>query len=186
MEEQLQQSVMISEDGAYESSASGPRAANATSNNNDNISDRDASGEDVEEGDEDAEGEEDNDLLHQQLYSGHHSIVASGKPPSAMDDEEDSDEDGVDLVKVRPESDDEANSEASTRESDAEDDAAAAWEEEADAGEDEGESVASRANACIFCKQDEENDPSEDFETYLSCKNCGDHGTNASRNFLWS
>lgn len=182
MEEQLQQSVMISEDGAYESSASGPRATNATSNiNGDNTSDRDASGEEIEEGDEDAEGEEDHDLLHQQINAGHQSIVASAKLPSeGDDDEEDSDEDGVDLVKLRPESEDEENSEDSTPESEAEEDEEAANWEEAAEGDEEEESVANPNNVCTFCNQDEENDPSEDFEVYLACKRCGDHGTSNS------
>ncbi|KAJ6786939.1 hypothetical protein PWT90_09387 [Aphanocladium album] len=178
MEEQLQQSVMISEDGAYESSASGPRAANAVSHNDGkDMSDRDASGEEIEEGDEDAEGEEDNDLLQQQIHAGHRSIVASAKPPSDGDeDDQDSDEDGVSLVKVRPESDEEGDSDASTRESEAEEDEEAdAWQEEADEGDEEEESVAGPSNICIFCKQDEEHDPSEDYEAFLSCKGCHHH-----------
>ncbi|ATY63804.1 Acyl-N-acyltransferase [Cordyceps militaris] len=178
MEEQLQQSVMISEGGAYESPPSGPGIANTTSDNGDlDMSDRDASGEEIEEGDEDAEGEEDNDLLQQQISTSQRSIVASAKLSS--DDEEDdrdSDDDGVDLVKIRAESDDEGDSEALMRESEAdEDEEAAAWEEEVDDQDEEDASVASPSNACIFCKQDEEDDPSEDFEAYLSCKRCGDH-----------
>ncbi|OAA79361.1 Acyl-CoA N-acyltransferase [Akanthomyces lecanii RCEF 1005] len=182
MEEQLQQSVMISEDGAYDSSPSGPGAANATSHNDDEeMSDRDASGEEIEEGDEDAEGEEDHDLLQQQINPGHRSIVASAKPPSdeeeeEEEEEEDSNDDGVDLVKIRPESDEERESEASTHESEAgEDEEATGWEEEVDERDEEDESVASLSNVCTFCKQDEEHDPSEDFEAYLSCKRCGDH-----------
>lgn len=181
MEEQLQQSVMISVDGAYDSSPSGPGAANATSHNDDEeLSDRDASGEEIEEGDEDAEGEEDHDLLQQQINPGHRSIVASANPPSDDDDEEDDedheDEDGVDLVKIRRESDNERESEASTHESEAgEDDEAADWEEEVDERDEEDESITSLSNVCTFCKQDEEHDPSEDFEAYLSCKRCGDH-----------
>lgn len=27
-----------------------------------------------------------------------------------------------------------------------------------------------------FCKQDEENDPGEEFEEYLACSVCGDRG----------
>lgn len=178
MEEQLQQSVMISEDGAYESSASGPRAANATSHNDGGeMSDRDASGEEIEEGDEDAEGEEDNDLLQQQINAGHRSIVASANPPSDGDEaEEESDDDGVTLVKIRPNSDDEGDSDASTQESEVEEDEEAdAWQEEVDEGDEEEESVAGPNNACIFCKQDEEHDPSEDFEAYLSCRRCSHH-----------
>ncbi|OAQ99725.1 hypothetical protein LLEC1_05995 [Akanthomyces lecanii] len=179
LEEQLQQSVMISEDGAYESSPSGPGATNATSQNDDEeMSDRDASGEEIEEVDEDAEGEEDHDLLQQQINPRHRSIVASAKPPSDDDDDEEEvfDDDGVDLVKIRPESDDERDSEASTHESEAgEDEEAAGWDAEVDERDEEEESAASFSNVCTFCKQDEEHDPSEDFEAYLSCKRCGDH-----------
>ncbi|TQV97709.1 protein mst2 [Cordyceps javanica] len=181
MEEQLQQSVMISEDGAYESSPSGQGTTNAPSlNGEEEMSDRDASGEEIEEGDEDAEGEEDNDLLQQQINAGHQSIVASAKLSSDDDDEdgreEESDEDGVDLVKVRTESDDDGDSQASTHESEAEEDEeAAVWDEEVDERDEEDASVASRSNVCTFCKQDEEDDPSEDFEAYLTCKRCGDH-----------
>ncbi|KAM3561963.1 hypothetical protein ARSEF4850_002979 [Beauveria asiatica] len=201
MEEQLQQSVMLSEDGAFGSSPSGLGPADTISPNGDEeMSDRDASGEEIEEGDEDAEGEEDNDLIQQQINAGHQSIVASAKPLSDVDDEEvegedeeevegedeeeeerknsddDDDDDGVDLVKIRPDSDGEGDSEASTHESEAEEDeGAAAWEDEANEEDEEDESAESPSNACIFCKQDEENDPSEDFEAYLSCKRCGDH-----------
>lgn len=30
---------------------------------------------------------------------------------------------------------------------------------------------------CSFCGQDEEHDPSEEFEEYLTCAVCGDHCT---------
>jgi len=37
--------------------------------------------------------------------------------------------------------------------------------------------VSTKANSDIsFCKQTEENDPSEDFEEYLACAVCGDNG----------
>jgi histone acetyltransferase SAS3 len=31
-------------------------------------------------------------------------------------------------------------------------------------------------NRCVFCDQDEDNDPSPDFEEYLACAVCGDNG----------
>jgi len=40
---------------------------------------------------------------------------------------------------------------------------------------EEEEEVAVDRNSCIFCKQGEEDDPSEDFEQYLTCSICGDH-----------
>ncbi|OKL60091.1 hypothetical protein UA08_04716 [Talaromyces atroroseus] len=49
------------------------------------------------------------------------------------------------------------------------------WDAESNGKEDEhdGEKI-SRGN-CIFCGQDEDHDPSEDFEEYLTCAVCGDH-----------
>jgi histone acetyltransferase SAS3 len=41
--------------------------------------------------------------------------------------------------------------------------------------EDEDEKPVHDENDCIFCRQGEEDDPSEDFEPYLSCLVCGDH-----------
>ncbi|KAJ5972339.1 Acyl-CoA N-acyltransferase [Penicillium vulpinum] len=58
--------------------------------------------------------------------------------------------------------------ESSDHESEAED-----WE--AESGRDDIETdIRSGAN-CIFCTQDEEHDPSEDFEEWLTCIVCGDH-----------
>ena len=45
----------------------------------------------------------------------------------------------------------------------------------ASSGSEEEEEVAVDRNSCIFCKQGEDDDPSEDFEPYLSCSVCGDH-----------
>ncbi|KXL48714.1 hypothetical protein M433DRAFT_2811 [Acidomyces richmondensis BFW] len=79
-------------------------------------------------------------------------------------DEEDEDEDeDLDV-------DDDA-SENSSSDSNAEDEN---WEAADDAGDDIeiGNSGGSR---CIFCGQDEEHDPSEEYEDYLSCSVCGDN-----------
>ncbi|KAI9678807.1 MAG: hypothetical protein M1817_005866 [Caeruleum heppii] len=48
------------------------------------------------------------------------------------------------------------------------------WEE-ASEGNEEEQTGAVNANHCIFCGQDEEHDPSEDYEEYLSCAVCGDN-----------
>ena len=46
--------------------------------------------------------------------------------------------------------------------------------EAATSGDEEGAQAVDR-NSCIFCKQGEDDDPSEDFEPYLTCSVCGDH-----------
>ncbi|CAG8041497.1 unnamed protein product [Penicillium salamii] len=59
--------------------------------------------------------------------------------------------------------------ESTDHESEAED-----WEAESNDREDVETDIRSRAN-CLFCTQDEEHDPSEDFEEWLTCLVCGDH-----------
>ncbi|KXG50908.1 Acyl-CoA N-acyltransferase [Penicillium griseofulvum] len=59
--------------------------------------------------------------------------------------------------------------ESSDHESEAED-----WEAESNGREDIETDIRSGAN-CVFCSQDEEHDPSEDFEEWLTCIVCGDH-----------
>ncbi|KAJ6029547.1 hypothetical protein N7460_004124 [Penicillium canescens] len=59
--------------------------------------------------------------------------------------------------------------ESTDHESEAED-----WEAESNDREDVETDIRSRAN-CVFCSQDEEHDPSEDFEEWLTCIVCGDH-----------
>lgn len=62
--------------------------------------------------------------------------------------------------------------------SDAESGSDASSEDENDADQvsesSEEESETENKN-CVFCNQSEENDPSEDFETYLTCSNCNNH-----------
>ncbi|KAJ5202747.1 hypothetical protein N7449_004826 [Penicillium cf. viridicatum] len=59
--------------------------------------------------------------------------------------------------------------ESSDHESEAED-----WEAESNGGEDVETDIRSGSN-CLVCSQDEEHDPSEDFEEWLTCVVCGDH-----------
>ncbi|UNI22693.1 Histone acetyltransferase [Purpureocillium takamizusanense] len=216
MEEELQQSVLLSEAG-YDTADSAlvsdskvttqdalidgvtDISGGGRSGLDDDLSDRDASGEEL---DQDASGEEDNDLLARQIVVGDAVDEEEERDDDAdtdadLDDEpegqdEDGDE-GVGAVKIRPvESDDEdidgdgeddedddndAESDVSDLPSavDEEDsDEAPAWEDANEAAEDE-ESDAAPSNTCIFCKQDEENDPSEDFEVFLTCANCGEN-----------
>lgn len=208
MEEELQQSVLLSEDAEYDTADSdADNHTNPTGRKNkggvtdsaqygaagvprdegsddEELSDRDASGEEI---DEDASGEEDNDLLAQQIIVGD----AAGDEDEDEDDENDEDaerdddlDEGVGAVKIRPgESDDEdIESDVSDLPSapdEESDEDEAAWEDGdgADGDEDEDEDEdAAPSNTCMFCKQDEENDPSEDFEAFLTCTGCGENG----------
>ncbi|KAG6022199.1 hypothetical protein E4U40_004820 [Claviceps sp. LM458 group G5] len=231
MEEELQQSVRLSEDDGHDSGVgvgtqgpsfhSPPRFQDSnhdgSASEDDELSDRDASGEDL---DLDASGEEDNDLTsRQQIVVGgavprvpddqdngeaEKEEVGDGEEGEEDEDEEEEDEDeegeeadyeedadvddgdeGVGAVKVRPlqmdkgmESDDfEAVSADDDVDSDEEEEPEEpVWREREDADEDaEEESDAGPLHVCTFCKQDEENDPSEDFEMYLACTGCGEN-----------
>ncbi|RFU72365.1 acyl- n-acyltransferase [Trichoderma arundinaceum] len=214
MEEELQQSVMLSEDADYETAdtagedALTPAALRARTiiagsseirirghdgmevdeDDDEELSDRDASGEEIdEEMDQDAEGEDYTELVDQQI------VVSNGRPLDMNDDEddeadgeEDGDE-GVGAVKIKPgdtddededdeDAEDDAESDVSDLLSVAEDDSdeEPAWEEAGEVEEDD-ESETGPSNICMFCKQDEENDPSEDFETFLICSRCSEN-----------
>jgi histone acetyltransferase SAS3 len=45
----------------------------------------------------------------------------------------------------------------------------------ASSGSEEEDEAAVDRNSCVFCKKGEDDDPSEDFEPYLTCSVCGDH-----------
>lgn len=157
------------------------------------MSDRDASGEEEEEMEEDAEGEEDLDLLQETRGS----ILAHGLDDNEDDindeDAEGEEDDGeaVGAVKIQPNDADEdmdeddgsevseapsaAADEDEDSEEEAEEEEEGAWEDARDTAEDE-DSDAAPTNVCIFCEEDEEHDPSEEFETFLACVGCGDGG----------
>ncbi|KAI0133505.1 hypothetical protein BJ170DRAFT_606502 [Xylariales sp. AK1849] len=124
--------------------------------------------------DEDAEGEEDDGDLGAPLADP--NDVLSGQE----EDEEDEAE-GVGAVKIKPgetDEDESGSDDAASSASGASDsESGVDWEAEAENdGEDEDdESEAADTSLCMFCKKDEENDPSEEFEAYLACKSCGDH-----------
>ncbi|KAK4545929.1 hypothetical protein LTR36_002493 [Oleoguttula mirabilis] len=102
------------------------------------------------------------------------------------DDDDDEDEDeNVGAVKTRSARSrrkvkhDESEAEVEADEEDNEDESSKSeveedWEAADDAGEDV-EVSNTGANRCIFCGQDEEHDPGEDFEEYLACSVCGDN-----------
>jgi histone acetyltransferase SAS3 len=223
MEEELQQSVMLSdEDAGFETADSAGEdahtlgavrmgttstdiAENDTGGNDgmevdeddDELSDRDASGEEIdEEMDQDAEGEEYTELVDQQIVvsNGHH-LQRNDEDEEDEDDNDEADEDGdegVGAVKIKPgdtdeeddddeddDADDDAESDVSDLLSVAEDDSdeEPAWEEARGVEEDDDdESETAPSNVCMFCRQDEENDPSEDFEAFLTCIRCNENG----------
>jgi len=134
---------------------------------------------DDEEGDadddnfEDAEGEDDDILDHSR----------TGKEVPVVDESEDDDEDveGVGAVKIKPgetdEEDEDSEGEASAAASNDDSDDDAEWEEAAEnVDEDDEESDSAAPNTCIFCRQNEDNDPGEEFEAFLTCSGCGEHG----------
>ena len=201
MEEELQQSVLLSEEGAeYETADTGADGStiNAASHlsdrdmassgekssadeDYDSFSDRDASGEEV---DEDAEGEVDNTY-------GNQKTAVSGARRDDDDDDVDDDEDaegddddgeGVGAVKIKPgdseDEDEESDVSEPPRDGDeeSEDEEGAAWDGADGADEEDDDSETGPTNTCAFCKQDEEHDPSEDFEAFLTCQGCGDNG----------
>ncbi|OBT73719.1 hypothetical protein VF21_07183 [Pseudogymnoascus sp. 05NY08] len=138
--------------------------------------------------DRDAEGEDDYEQDHGD------TIRMSMGGDGAMDDEEENEDDedgeGVGAVKIQPreleddEDDAEFGQEDAEESEDAPDDASndssdeseveaeAEWEA-AVAQDDEAEPI--DPNRCIFCHQDEEHDPSPEFEEYLACAVCGDN-----------
>ncbi|KAI1777326.1 hypothetical protein F4818DRAFT_409954 [Hypoxylon cercidicola] len=126
--------------------------------------------------DVDAEGE-DEDADQPQIDPNAVSSDEDGAEQEVPEEDEDENE-GVGAVKIKPgdtdvesESDDEISlaSGSSDHESEAE------WEDAVGNDDDEEDSDAVDPNNCIFCKQDEEHDPAVEFETYLTCKGCGEH-----------
>ncbi|KAK0617109.1 hypothetical protein B0T14DRAFT_556419 [Immersiella caudata] len=129
-------------------------------------------------GEEDAEGEDDDEAPVPQRRSQ----AAKGEQAENDEDDEDDEDEGVGAVKIKPgETDDEDDSDASSSTSsanisEAESEDEVEWdetrveEEEGDEESDNGDS-----NTCMFCKQDEEHDPAEDFEAFLACAGCGEN-----------
>ncbi|KAH8812004.1 putative histone acetyltransferase mst2 [Xylogone sp. PMI_703] len=143
--------------------------------------------------DEDAEGEEDDEMAGIGMNVGDDEGEEEGEDNDEREEEDDEEEDeddddaeGVGAVKIQPgqEDDDEEaalsvsdeESASSVEDNESKDstdaEAEAEWEPAADEEEEEEQA---NPNRCIFCNQDEENDPSEEFELYLGCGVCGDN-----------
>ncbi|RGP67824.1 histone acetyltransferase [Fusarium sporotrichioides] len=224
MKEELQQGVMVSdEDAEYETPgeaggdttiiATGSRedgaASSADRDPSDNgdieLSDRDASGEDV-----DASGEEDNDYMAPPQLSSHNSrqtdqeedeeevdeeaeaedaeeehddvdADAEGEEDVDAEGEEYEDDEGVGAVKFQPgtRNDDDEDSESDKSDfpsaNEEESDEEAAWDDAAEAEEDNDDEETAAPSHCVFCNQSEDDDPSEEFEAYLACARCGNN-----------
>ncbi|KAF9888097.1 hypothetical protein FE257_009233 [Aspergillus nanangensis] len=126
--------------------------------------------------DADAEGEPDTDLMVDGANDETEPVGAVKIPdeaPSLDNDDaasEMADPDGDPAFENQSDSEREASrSRSSSHDSDDE------WEGESNGREDvEADNHTVRGN-CIFCGQDEDNDPSEEYEEYLTCAVCGDH-----------
>lgn len=145
----------------------------------------DAEGDEDELSDRDAEGEEDDDHMEDTLR------VEQDRAGDEEEEDEDEDGEGVGAVKIQPagldededaasaqdddeESDDTAD-DVSKNSSESESEAEVEGEWEAEAAQDDEETERVDPNRCIFCQQDEDHDPSPEFEEYLACAVCGDN-----------
>lgn len=120
--------------------------------------DADADGEDISS-DADAEvaEEEEEDMGEVVGAVKRRSVLSRARRRSGRDSDSEVEEDADD------------QSESSSSKSGAEED----WEA-ADASGEEAEVEHSGGNSCVFCGQDEEHDPNEEFEEPLACAVCGD------------
>ncbi|KAF7117737.1 hypothetical protein CNMCM5793_006893 [Aspergillus hiratsukae] len=125
--------------------------------------------------DEDAEGEPDTELNINGDNDDAEPVGAVKMPDAAgsLDNEDAASAaaDAEDDPAFENESDSEAPAPSS---SSSESEADEEWEAESNSREEEEVDTTVRGN-CIFCGQDEDNDPSEEFEEYLTCSVCGDH-----------
>ncbi|KAH5433113.1 histone acetyltransferase [Parastagonospora nodorum] len=130
------------------------------------ISQLDGHSTDAEGSDVDAEGEEVDDEEDEAEPVG--AVKIALRRPASSDEEDDyNDEEAVAHSSDAKTSDSEDESGAESEEE-------APWQAESENGE-EVEAARSDPNVCIYCNQDEENDPSPEYEEYLSCGVCGDN-----------
>ncbi|KAL2798359.1 hypothetical protein BJX66DRAFT_44932 [Aspergillus keveii] len=120
----------------------------------------------------DAEGEEDPDVILNGMVDEAEPVGAVKIPEGASSPNNEDDAEAEDDPEFNENSDSEREAESSSsssRDSDEE------WEAESNGrAEVEADHNTIRGN-CIFCNQDEDHDPSEEYEEYLSCAVCGDH-----------
>ncbi|KUL91359.1 hypothetical protein ZTR_01813 [Talaromyces verruculosus] len=92
-----------------------------------------------------------------------------GRRSVAISSKSDDEESDPDVAYGNGDARSDLDSESNTSDREAED-----WEAESN-GNDENDADKLIRSNCIFCGQDEDHDPSEDFEEYLTCAVCGDH-----------
>jgi histone acetyltransferase SAS3 len=181
MEEELQQSVMLAENAEWDPSDGNDvpmsDAAHTTSNPNSTANTKWSNDNSADDGsdqlsDRDASGEEDHDIPQAAIER---DSEEDGEDEDEGDqDDEDMAEEGTHGMRHSDDEMIDEESEVSDLQSAAdESDEEAPWEDARDTAEDDEESDAVPPNNCMFCKQDEENDPSEEYEAYLSCAGCG-------------
>ncbi|QIW99468.1 hypothetical protein AMS68_004986 [Peltaster fructicola] len=142
--------------------------------------------EEIEE-EEDADGETDEDVGPQELE--HQALGDSGASEIDADDESDEDDNvrsskRAGALKIRPqprtrrrslESSEAEDEDLDDQESDAEsEDEVDDWDAADEVG-DEADIKDVDGSRCIYCGQDEEHDPAEEYEEYLACAVCGDN-----------
>lgn len=164
-----------------EESDGGDDDAEGESEEEDQDEDADADHEDFEE---EAEENDEDELDTQTPAARRSRRRGQSRIEEEGEEEEEEDEDeGVGAVKIKPgETDDESaesESEHSAGHSDDEEEESASEEEwegvEPGKENDDEESDAGDNDLCMFCKQDEQNDPADEFEVYLACANCGEN-----------
>ncbi|KAE8144754.1 hypothetical protein BDV25DRAFT_87084 [Aspergillus avenaceus] len=125
------------------------------------------------EEDLDAEGEPDPDVNSNDDNDDTEPVGAVKLPKGdrSLDDEDAVDSDGDPAFDNQSENDQDASGSSSSSSDEGDEE----WEGESnDRDEVEADNNTVRGN-CLFCGQDEDHDPSEDFEEYLTCSVCGDH-----------
>ncbi|KAF2267526.1 hypothetical protein CC78DRAFT_59926 [Lojkania enalia] len=91
-----------------------------------------------------------------------------------LSSEEEEEEDNNDADVAVESSSDAKTIESEDSDSSSESEAENEWQAESENGE-EPEAGKSESNECIFCGEDEEHDPSPEYEEYLACSGCGDN-----------
>lgn len=113
----------------------------------------------------DSDEEEDEDVHEKPL------VRSSARTRKRVKDvESDTEEPASDVEESSAAEDDDSDKVSS----DAESVVAEQWEAASEGASGASVEVANRNN-CVFCGNDEENDPSEDFEEYMACSVCGDN-----------
>ncbi|KAL5048907.1 hypothetical protein BDW71DRAFT_205137 [Aspergillus fruticulosus] len=133
-------------------------------------------GAEVDE-DVDAEGEVDYDHVPNGEVDEAEPVGAVKIPEgaSSINNDDDADADADADADEDPEFNEQSESERGGSSSSSSRDSDEDWEAESNGrAEAEADNNTLRGN-CIFCNQDEDHDPSEEFEEYLSCAVCGDH-----------